>query len=442
MNKAGFAHRHPRWTGAMIAAAVLVAGTLATEFLLAAYFPYSIYSAGFVHTGNGKAYGWGFDPGQAILIIDPDTGARHVGRANAKGWRDRERSYDNSDARYRILVMGGSQVFGYTVPEDAQFTRRLEDRLRREGTNAEVINISYPGWSIDQQLVAFRREGIRYRPDMVILHFSINDLWKLHWYEDSGKYARRKPFYFVRGPNGRVSQRANPKFRREWNAWTRRRIISHSEILKQAWVVYDPAKARRTKILKFEKKHLELVFHLLGAKATDALKRDFEALAKSDPFRSADLDNLLARHGLEKHQVDILTIARNWYRFGLWSLDYYRTGMEATPAHWWPDYLAMLAQFAAEVRRAGARLAISVDQEKGRLAWHQARGLIAKSEQAARGFLAQIAPLRDFAKSRGIAIIGNKIPLQRSATNIPLNAAGNAALADDYYRYLKDNIRR
>ena len=106
MNKAGFAHRHPRWTGAMIAAAVLVAGTLATEFLLAAYFPYSIYSAGFVHTGNGKA----------ILIIDPDTGARHVGRANAKGWRDRERSYDNSDARYRILVMGGSQVFGYTVP--------------------------------------------------------------------------------------------------------------------------------------------------------------------------------------------------------------------------------------------------------------------------------------------------------------------------------------
>ena len=85
----------------------------------------------------------------------------------------------------------------------------------------------------------------------------------------------------------------------------------------------------------------------MGAKATDALKRDFEALAKSDPFRSADLDNLLARHGLEKHQVDILTIARNWYRFGLWSLDYYRTGMEATPAHWWPDYLAMLAQFAA-----------------------------------------------------------------------------------------------
>ena len=89
-----------------------------------------------------------------------------MGRANAKGWRDRERSYDNSDARYRILVMGDSQVFGYTVPEDAQFTRRLEDRLRREETNAEVINISYPGWSIDQQLVAFRREGIRYRPDM------------------------------------------------------------------------------------------------------------------------------------------------------------------------------------------------------------------------------------------------------------------------------------
>ena len=443
MKTSGFAHRHPRWTGVMLGLAVLVAGTLGTELVLRQFFPYSIYSAGFVHTGNGKHYGWGFDPGQAILVIDPDTGARHVSLANQKGWRDRERSFENPKARYRVLVIGDSQTFGYTVPEDAQFTRRLEDRLTNDGLRAEVINISYPGWSIDQQLVALRREGVRYRPDMVILHFSINDLWELHWYEDSGKFARRKPFYFVRAPNGDVSQRDNPKFQREWNAWTRRRIIATSEILKHAWVIYDQAKARRATVLNLDKKHLQLVFHLLGAKASGPVKADFGALAELSKFEAADLDALLARHGLGDQRAAILTIARNWYRFGLWSMDYYRTGnLKKTPAHWWPDYLAMLAQFAAEVRKAGASFAISIDYEKGRLAWYQARGLIARSEQAAKGFLAQIAPLRDFAKKRGIAVIANKIPLERSANNVHINRAGNAALANDYYRYLKDKIAR
>ncbi len=297
MKTSGFAHRHPRWTGVMLGMAVLVAGTLGTELVLRQFFPYSIYSAGFVHTGNGKHYGWGFDPGQAILVIDPDTGARHVSLANQKGWRDRERSFENPKARYRVLVIGDSQTFGYTVPEDAQFTRRLEDRLTNDGLRAEVINISYPGWSIDQQLVALRREGVRYRPDMVILHFSINDLWELHWYEDSGKFARRKPFYFVRAPNGDVSQRDNPKFQREWNAWTRRRIIATSEILKHAWVMYDQAKARRATVLNLDKKHLQLVFHLLGAKASGPVKADFGALAELSKFEAADLDALLARHG-------------------------------------------------------------------------------------------------------------------------------------------------
>jgi lysophospholipase L1-like esterase len=443
MKTSGFVQSHPRWTGLALAAAVLVAGTLGTEIVLSHFFPYSIYSAGFVHTGNGKHYGWGFDPGQAILVIDPDTGARHVSRANQKGWRDRERNFENPGARYRVLVMGDSQTFGYTVPEDAQFTRRLEDRLAADKLNAEIINISYPGWSIDQQLVAFRREGIRYRPDMVILHFSINDLWELHWYEDSGKFARRKPFYFVRAPNGAVVRRANPKFQREWNAWTRRRIIATSEILKHAWVIYDQAKARRATVLNLDEKHLALVFHLLGAKATGLVKSDFGGLAKLAKFEAADLDALLARHGLEDQRDAILTIARNWYRFGLWDMDYYRTGSpKKTPAHWWPDYLAMLAQFAAEVRAAGAGFAISVDHEKGRLAWHQARGLIARSEQAAKGFLGQIAPLMNFAKANGIAVIANKLPLQRSANNVHINREGNAALAGDYYRYLKDKIRR
>jgi lysophospholipase L1-like esterase len=422
---------------------VLVVGILGTEIVLGTFFPYSIYTAGFVRTDNGKHYGWGFDPGQAILVIDPDTGARYVSRANQKGWRDRERTFENPEARYRVLVMGDSQTFGYTVPEDAQFTRLLEDRLAADWLGAEVINISYPGWSIDQQLVALRREGIRYRPDKVILHFSINDLWELHWHEDSGKFARRKPFYFVHGPSGGVSQQANPKFQREWNAWTRRRIIATSEILKRAWVIYDQAKMRRATVLNLDKKHLDLVFHLLGAKASSAVKSDFGALAKLPNFEEANLDALLVRHGLQDQRAAILAVARNWYRFGLWNMDYYRTGIDKIkPAHWWPGYLAMLAQFVAEARAAGAEFAISVDHEEGRLAWYQARGLIATTEQAVKGFQAQISPLMNFAKERGIAVIGNKIPLQRSANNVHINRAGNAALAGDYYRYLKDKIPR
>jgi hypothetical protein len=52
----------------------------------------------------------------------------------------------------------------------------LEDLLADAGFNAEVISMGYGGWGTDQALVALKRVGLSYEPDIVISQFDTNDL--------------------------------------------------------------------------------------------------------------------------------------------------------------------------------------------------------------------------------------------------------------------------
>src|SRR2546428_6902846 len=79
---------------------------------------------------NAQLYGWGFSPGEEILLGNPDTGEVYRSVANNHGWRDLDRTFANPDGKYRILVLGDSVTFGPVVPDDKTYTRILANKLQ------------------------------------------------------------------------------------------------------------------------------------------------------------------------------------------------------------------------------------------------------------------------------------------------------------------------
>lgn len=118
-----------------------------TEIVLRFLAPIAISNVGNIHTPNGLRFGWGFEPYGLVRIEDPDTGKVSFDRVNNKGWRDRDRTYENPNKAFRVLALGDSETFGFIVPKEKTYTWILADRMRREGMNVEIINISYSGWS-------------------------------------------------------------------------------------------------------------------------------------------------------------------------------------------------------------------------------------------------------------------------------------------------------
>jgi hypothetical protein len=103
----------------------------------------------------------------------------------------------------RILLLGDSFVEGYTVPQEATATAALEHRLRTSGdAGAEVLNGGTAGYSTDQEVLFYERDGAPLRPDVVVLLFYVNDLW----YNTRVGYWRGAKPWFERTDTGPVLQ--------------------------------------------------------------------------------------------------------------------------------------------------------------------------------------------------------------------------------------------
>jgi hypothetical protein len=97
----------------------------------------------------------------------------HLLSSNAKGLRgEREYAYDRTPGAPRIVVLGDSFTFGEEVGDEETYSRRLEVLL----PGVEVPNLGVHGYGHDQMLLYLREEGVRYRPDVVLLGFIREDM--------------------------------------------------------------------------------------------------------------------------------------------------------------------------------------------------------------------------------------------------------------------------
>jgi lysophospholipase L1-like esterase len=93
-------------------------------------------------------------------------------RANRLGLRDREPS-PKPPGTFRALGLGDSFAFGWGVPLEASFLKRLEVLLdlSRPGVPHEVVNAGIPGYGTWEALQLLRSVGPVYEPDLVVLAF-------------------------------------------------------------------------------------------------------------------------------------------------------------------------------------------------------------------------------------------------------------------------------
>ncbi len=94
---------------------------------------------------------------------------------NSLGMRGPEPSDD--PGAYRIIALGNSCTFGWGVPLEDTWVRRLERLLNEQlpGRKIELINAGVPGYSSFQGKRYLADELLELKPDMVLVMFGNND---------------------------------------------------------------------------------------------------------------------------------------------------------------------------------------------------------------------------------------------------------------------------
>lgn len=155
-------------------------------------------------------FGWGHTPGSSVRKRQQDRMVEVT--ISTSGLRDYDHEYAKPSDVFRILVLGDSFAEAVQVPLEDSFPRLLDQSLNAEPyqgrQRVEVINAGTSGYGTDNELLFFRQEGKKYRPDLVLLEFCLCNDVRNNWYElenqDAGGF--RKP-YFTPGPNGLVLNR-------------------------------------------------------------------------------------------------------------------------------------------------------------------------------------------------------------------------------------------
>ncbi len=93
-------------------------------------------------------------------------------KTNSKGLRDREYDEEKTAGVTRIVVVGDSHTWGYGVNDDEIYSEQLEVMLG----DSEVINLGVTAYGLWQEVDYFRRTGLRYAPDILIVGFTQNDV--------------------------------------------------------------------------------------------------------------------------------------------------------------------------------------------------------------------------------------------------------------------------
>jgi len=152
----------------LLASGALAAGAAEVALRLIGYAPLTLYREQLNFWQYDATLGWKLRPGQSGSFRSPHFTIKV--RNNRRSLRDREYAYERTATR-RVLVLGDSFTWGYGVEEDERFTELLESGPEKW----EVINAGISGYSTDQELIWFESEGVKYRPDLVVLVFCGND---------------------------------------------------------------------------------------------------------------------------------------------------------------------------------------------------------------------------------------------------------------------------
>ncbi|MCI0433852.1 MAG: hypothetical protein L0271_09380 [Gemmatimonadetes bacterium] len=95
---------------------------------------------------------------------------------NAFGLRDRETTLEKPAGTTRIATLGDSFAWGFGVDDNAIFPALLEESM----PGVEVINLGVTAYGLHEEILYFRRLGMRFDPDIVLVALVQNDIISGH----------------------------------------------------------------------------------------------------------------------------------------------------------------------------------------------------------------------------------------------------------------------
>ena len=148
-----------------------------------------------------------------IYELRPDLSVEFKGvriTTNAEGLRDREYDLDPTSGTVRIVGLGDSVMFGWGVPEGADFLSLIERQLNEEypERNWEIINMAVPGYNAAMELETLIEKGLVYQPDIVTMDFLPNDIAPPNFVPETDFLSPKRSFLveFIRNRLGRIAR--------------------------------------------------------------------------------------------------------------------------------------------------------------------------------------------------------------------------------------------
>lgn len=98
-------------------------------------------------------------------------------RTNSKGLREEPFDAEPPENVIRVMFVGDSFTFGWGVDEDKRYVDLVEQRLnaKLEG-RYQTIAAAIPGWGMTDYRRYFFHRGSRYKPDIVVVAFNLDDV--------------------------------------------------------------------------------------------------------------------------------------------------------------------------------------------------------------------------------------------------------------------------
>lgn len=136
--------------------------------------------------------GWFNRPGYRAVLQGPDENESVIA-INSHGLREEEAGYEKPPDKKRIIVLGDSFAWGYGLKEEERFS----DLLKGKFPGLQMINMGVVGYSTDQECVLLEKEGLKYRPDTLLVLVHDTDIFHNAL---SANYGKKKPhFVFENG---------------------------------------------------------------------------------------------------------------------------------------------------------------------------------------------------------------------------------------------------
>jgi hypothetical protein len=169
----------------LVAATVLSLSAMECALRLSRYGSLEALSGEHVVRGPHPTRGWTLIPDGDAYQRSRDYAIRV--RINGQGLRDRPHAYEPAPGVFRIVVLGDSFMEAYQVELEESLPFLLQERLAAR--RVESVNLGIGGYGTVQQVLYLQEEGLRYRPDLVLLaFFTGNDI------QDNSELLQRELF--------------------------------------------------------------------------------------------------------------------------------------------------------------------------------------------------------------------------------------------------------